>query len=175
MYESQSTSFVIAAIVFFFLSATRGEMPIQHLTRDELVQFAGYGEEKLSSVLVMGTLVCEACPKSGSELHTSHIAGAKMAVSCKTEGKRNNKRANWAYATTDDYGEFMIDLPSHLHAIPRIEDSCVVRILGVPRKSRCHRRGLRTIPRRIRLSSIGNSIRVYSTGTVKLNDRSWKA
>lgn len=48
---------------------------MQQLPRDDLVRIAGYGEEKLSSVLVMGTLVCEACTKPGSELHASHVAG----------------------------------------------------------------------------------------------------
>lgn len=30
-------------------------------TREELVQMAGYGEEKLSTVLVTGSVLCEAC------------------------------------------------------------------------------------------------------------------
>lgn len=30
-------------------------------SRDEMVHLAGYGEEKLSTVLVTGTVLCEAC------------------------------------------------------------------------------------------------------------------
>lgn len=48
------------------------------MSREELVQVAGYGEEKLSSVLVTGTLLCDTCKRGhrGSvEVLTSSTAG----------------------------------------------------------------------------------------------------
>ena len=76
MHESRGTSiFFFLFFLLFVVPSTRGEMLAQ-LSREEMVRLAGYGEEKLSSVLVMGTLVCEACPRPGSDLTpTSHVAG----------------------------------------------------------------------------------------------------
>lgn len=79
MHESRGISvFIVLAIAVFISSpseaAAAGETAMQlQLPREEMVRIAGYGEEKLSSVLVMGTLLCDASP--GSELHTSHVAG----------------------------------------------------------------------------------------------------
>ncbi|PKA59840.1 hypothetical protein AXF42_Ash015898 [Apostasia shenzhenica] len=145
--------------------------PMQRLPREELVRLAGYGEERLSSVLVTGTLLCQACLHPGSELSTSHIKGAKVAVACRTDEGISRRRRNYAIGTTDEFGDFMIDLPSQLHAVPKLQDSCVVRVLRLPRSSLC--RHLSSVnPRRIELSSVGNGIRVYTGGNIKINLRS---
>ena len=34
---------------------------VEFSSREELAEMAGYGEEKLSTVLVSGTVLCEAC------------------------------------------------------------------------------------------------------------------
>ncbi|KAJ6826681.1 uncharacterized protein M6B38_371305 [Iris pallida] len=163
-----SVLFFLLCLGFSWTTTARGgTMPMQ-LSREELVHIAGYGEEKLSSVLVMGSVLCQACQQPQLELHASHVSGSKVAVACKTD--KGKRRTNWAYGTTDEFGEFMIDLPSQLHALPRLEEACVVRILDFPDNSLCHNI-LRTKPRRIKLSSVGNSIRVYTTGTVRINGR----
>ncbi|KAI0523555.1 hypothetical protein KFK09_005950 [Dendrobium nobile] len=143
------------------------ENPMQQLSEAELVHLAGYGEERLSSVLVTGSLVCEACLLAGSELDISHVQGAVVAVACKTDRRR--RRIKYANGTTDEFGEFIIDLPSQLHAMPKLEEACVVRILHMPRNSLCRHfsRGINPAAKRISLSSVGNSIRVYTTGLVR--------
>lgn len=97
--------------------------------------------------------------------------GAMVAVACKAEGggRRRRRRVNYAEGTTDEFGEFIIDLPSQLHAMPKLEEACVVRVLRMPRNSPCRHlaRGLNPAAKRIRLSSVGNSIRVYTTGMVR--------
>ncbi|XP_020591182.1 uncharacterized protein LOC110032020 [Phalaenopsis equestris] len=163
---------LLLLLPFFLMPACSSfmaeENPMQLLSDAELVRLAGYGEERLSSVLVTGSLVCEACLSAGSELTVSHVQGAAVAVSCRTE-QRRRRRIRYANGTTDEFGEFIIDLPSQLHAIPKLEEACVVRILHMPRNSLCRHlsRGLNPAAKRIRLSSVGNSIRVYTTGMMR--------
>ncbi|XP_078165030.1 uncharacterized protein LOC144559783 [Carex rostrata] len=149
--------------------STRDENPLQRMSRAELSRIAGYGEERLSSVLVIGTLDCGLCMAPESRLLSLHVPGAKVAVACKIEDK--TRKNNWTYGTTDEYGEFMIDLPSQLHATPNLEESCVVRILQVPSTSHCKIRTLLN-SHRIKLSSVGNGIRVYTAGTIQMSSKS---
>ncbi|KAK8959058.1 hypothetical protein KSP40_PGU008226 [Platanthera guangdongensis] len=145
------------------------ENPMQQLSDAELVRQAGYGEERLSSILVTGTLLCEVCLQPGSQLITFYIKGAKVAVACKTEAVVRRRR-NCCNGTTDEYGEFIIDLPSQLHATPNLEEACVVRVLRMPRNTLCrHLAGVN--PRRIKLSSVGNSVREYTAGIVRTGVR----
>ena len=44
-------------------------------SRDEVVQMAGYGEEKLSTVLITGSVNCEAPYRSGDQPHAWPIPG----------------------------------------------------------------------------------------------------
>jgi Pollen protein Ole e 1 like len=103
------------------------------------------------------------------QLWWNDFEGAKVAVACKTEDKAT--KMNWTHGTTDEYGEFMIDLPSQLHATPNLEESCVVRIQQVPSTSHCKIRTLLN-SHQIRLSSVGNGIRVYTAGTIQMSSRS---
>ncbi|XP_072991749.1 uncharacterized protein [Typha latifolia] len=168
MREFRGTTFTSATVLLLLLCSANSaidEMPMQLLSRAELVRVAGYGEERLSSVLVTGTVVCHACV-----IPASHVSAAKVAVGCKMEGKR---RIDWVHGVTDDYGEFIVDLPSHLHAIPRIDKDCMVRILRLPMNSPCRLiASSRVRPQAIHLSSIGNGIRVYTAGLVSLNHNS---
>ncbi|KAK8487463.1 hypothetical protein V6N13_032615 [Hibiscus sabdariffa] len=125
-------------------------------SREEMVHMAGYGEEKLSTVLVTGSVVCEAC-----QLPSQPISGAVIAVKCKT------KSAGTTHATTDGYGDFIIDLPSYLHGIINLEKMCSIRIMRIPKKSMC-RPALVKKHKRLRLSSVGNGIRTYTAGKIKL-------
>ncbi|GAV59843.1 Pollen_Ole_e_I domain-containing protein [Cephalotus follicularis] len=134
-------------------------------SREELVQLAGYGEEKLSTVLVSGTLLCEACLHGHPHLQAWPISGALVGVHCHARGRR---KSSCLQGVTDEYGDFLIDLPSHLHAIPNLDKTCSVTVLRLPHNSQCRsayvkkRKGLR-------LSSFGNGIRTYTAGRLRLH------
>ncbi|GFZ03346.1 pollen Ole e 1 allergen and extensin family protein [Actinidia rufa] len=115
---------------------------------EELVQMAGYGEEKLSSVLVSGALV---------------------AVSCHTIEKTS--KSNWVRGTTDEFGDFLMDLPSHLHAIPNLDKRCLVKVLRLPNNPLCHPGFSRKQLTRLKLSSVGNGIRTYTTRSLHLTPK----
>ncbi|KAI3680433.1 hypothetical protein L6452_35203 [Arctium lappa] len=148
-------------MLFFLVGAGMAddEKPLQLYTSDELTELAGYGEEKLSTVVVAGTLLCDSFSNS---IHSHPIPGASVAVMC-----RSNKKTSEVRGKTDQYGDFLIDLPSHLHAIPNMEKRCILTIVGVPKKSLCHRpftAGKHNKASGIKLlSSSGNGIRRYST------------
>lgn len=55
--------------------STRDENPLQRMSRAELSRIAGYGEERLSSVLVIGTLDCGLCMAPESRLLSLHVPG----------------------------------------------------------------------------------------------------
>ncbi|KAJ9566313.1 hypothetical protein OSB04_002279 [Centaurea solstitialis] len=151
-------------MIFFLLLGAMGEKPLVEVlyTRDELTNLAGYGEQKLSTVVVAGTLLCDSF--SGSSLIHSHpIPGASVVVAC-----RANKKTSKIGGKTDEYGDFLIDLPSHLHAIPNMEKRCIVRVVEVPKKSGCHHHHHRALIKHkaaagIKLLSSGNGIRTYTT------------
>ncbi|XP_021719839.1 uncharacterized protein LOC110687490 [Chenopodium quinoa] len=140
-------------------------------SRDEMVQMAGYGEEKLSTVLITGSVICyEAClaAKHGNhhqlKLPPQPISGALVGAEC--QANKKVKSPSWAKTVTDEYGEFMIELPSNLHGIPNLDKKCSVKILELPKDSPCH---LSTVKNKeIKLSSVGNGIRTYTTGKIEL-------
>ncbi|KAH7838160.1 hypothetical protein Vadar_022747 [Vaccinium darrowii] len=143
---------------FFFLfgspaAATGREInPLVDLSNaEDLVQLAGYGYEKLSTVLISGALV---------------------AVSCHTSGITS--KSNWAEVATDEFGDFLIDLPSQFHAIPDLNERCVVKVLRLPENSLCHTAFTGKQPE-LTLSSSRNSIRTYTAGTIVLTAPNWLA
>ncbi|KAL0363117.1 UNVERIFIED_CONTAM: hypothetical protein Scaly_1266900 [Sesamum calycinum] len=79
--------------------------------REEMVKWAGYGDEKLSTVLIDGKLLCRG---SGGNDEAYPVSGATVGVFC---GARGKAKQAWSKGSTDSYGEFVIDVPSHLHAI----------------------------------------------------------
>uniref|UniRef100_A0A803M1I4 Pollen Ole e 1 allergen and extensin family protein n=2 Tax=Chenopodium quinoa TaxID=63459 RepID=A0A803M1I4_CHEQI len=139
-------------------------------SRDEMVQMAGYGEEKLSTVLITGSVVCnKAClaAKHGNhhlQLPPQPISGALVGAEC--QANKKVKSPSWAKAVTDEYGEFMIELPSNLHGIPNLDKKCSVKILKLPKDSPCHPSTIKN--KEIKLSSVGNGIRTYTTGKIEL-------
>ncbi|CAH1448196.1 unnamed protein product [Lactuca virosa] len=163
---------IIMFFIFFFLGASAmaeagPRNPLVDLsTPDELLSLAGYGEEKLSTVIVGGTLHCDTYFNRKSISHP--ISGALVAVSCDNNKKRS--KSNWVRGKTDEYGDFLIDLPSHLHAISNMEKRCVVRIVHLPKISPCHRR-FTSKHIRIKLTSSGNGIRTYSTDEIHLGHK----
>ncbi|WVZ99475.1 hypothetical protein U9M48_044766 [Paspalum notatum var. saurae] len=137
----------------------------------ELARVAGYGEEPVSSVSVAGQVACELCLRPGSDLLTFELPGAKVAVTCETEGVNNHQAANSAFATTDEYGNFSIDLPSHLHATPNIEKACAVKVLQLPADTSCrlgHRPG--ATYGLMLLSSEEDGVRAYTAGVIRLQN-----
>ncbi|MQM07914.1 hypothetical protein Taro_040756 [Colocasia esculenta] len=173
LHQGKRFLFFFFSCVFFFpchcqTSAEGWAMPLQY-SREELSRVAGYGEEPLSSVLVAGTVVCDVCLQGETEFRTSYVQGAKVAVRCKTEDMKKN--FSWAHGRTDEYGDFTVDLPSQLHATPNLESACMVRVVRAPRASPC--RGVRLRSKStVKLSSVGNSIRVYSAGIIRLESYS---
>ncbi|KAL8469221.1 hypothetical protein ACS0TY_032159 [Phlomoides rotata] len=126
--------------------------------REEWVNWAGYGEQKLSTVVVGGTILCHgADAKHKTSLHPYPVSGAKVAVLCGTSKA-------WGDGSTDSSGNFLIDLPSHLHAIPNLEKVCCVNVVHLPETSPC-RSGLH---KGIKLSSIGDGTRTYTAHNIHL-------
>ncbi|KAL6546867.1 hypothetical protein OROMI_022588 [Orobanche minor] len=134
--------------------------------REDLVKWAGYGEEKLSTVVIHGKLLCHGGgAREGISNHDPHpnypVSGATVAVFC---GSSARSKKLWAESSTDSSGNFIIDLPSHLHAIPNLEKLCHVKVVHLPKLiSRC------CPPRRdstIELTSVGEGIRRYTTNNI---------
>ncbi|XP_075080724.1 uncharacterized protein LOC142166168 [Nicotiana tabacum] len=142
--------------------------------REDMIKMAGYGEEKLSTVFIHGKVVCDndsGCNNNNnnikdeiSELGPRAVPGASVAVFCGSSGKA---RRSWARNTTDEDGEFLIDLPSHLHAIPNLEKTCLVKVLHLPRNTICEH-SFRGKHKGLELTSIGDGIRTYTTDTIHL-------
>jgi len=96
-------------------------------------------------------------------------SGAKVAVSCRSERTPNNQLDSSAFATTDEYGNFTIDLPPQLHATPDLEKACTVRVLQLPADS-CRLRHRTGDTYGLRLSSVEDGVRAYTAGVIRLQD-----
>ncbi|CAN8267095.1 unnamed protein product [Cochlearia groenlandica] len=155
--------FLIFFVLFLFNGVFANTRNIW--SRTEMVEMAGYGEQKLSSVIITGSLLCH---NSRHRLHSIAIPGATVAIKC------NNvhiKRSKWIKAVTNDSGEFEIDLPSQLHAIPNLENACFVKPVHVPKLYKCYH-GSSNVHKRIRLVSSSNGFRVYTSGKIRLHGHS---
>ncbi|CAH8384201.1 unnamed protein product [Eruca vesicaria subsp. sativa] len=135
-------------------------------SRTEIVEMAGYGEQKLSSVIITGSLLCDTS-------RSIAIPGATVGIKCNTGYK---KRSKWIKAVTDDFGEFEIDLPSQLHAIPDLENTCLIKPIHVPDNLfiTCYHNST-NIHKRIKLVSSTNGFRVYTSGKIRLQGNSSKS
>ncbi|KAL3627274.1 hypothetical protein CASFOL_028637 [Castilleja foliolosa] len=129
--------------------------------RDELVKWAGYGEEKLSTVEIGGKLLCHG-GDARNKNSIDPVSGATVAIFC---GKNAKTKSSWAKGSTDSTGSFLIDLPSHLHAIPNLEKICHVKVVGLPKTSPCCSRKHKPIKL---TSSTGEGIRSYTTNNIHL-------
>ncbi|CAH2046015.1 unnamed protein product [Thlaspi arvense] len=159
--------FILRCFLFFFFFFFNGAFAAEGKiwTRTEMVEMAGYGEQKLSSVIITGSLLCNT---SRPHLPSIAIPGATVAIKCHTGFKRRSK---WHKAVTDDLGEFEIDLPSQLHAIPNLENACFIKPVHVPKHYRCYHTST-NIHKRIKLVSSTNGFRVYTSGKIRLQGRS---
>ncbi|KAL8160819.1 hypothetical protein V2J09_012308 [Rumex salicifolius] len=143
-------------------------MPV--FTGDESIRIAGYGEEKLSTVIVTGTLLCSPC--SVHRLQLIPISGALVAVTCNSNShhKTGMKKPSLIKGITNKNGEFGIDMPSHLHAIADLHKACSLKVLSLPKHSPCGPAAFKARKHRrheIVLSSVGNGVRTYSAGTLQ--------
>ncbi|GAU14728.1 hypothetical protein TSUD_203770 [Trifolium subterraneum] len=135
-------------------------------SREEVVEIAGYGEKKLSTVLITGSLHCEA---DNHHPDAWPIPGALVAVNCESHASERKGKSMVAKGVTDEFGDFMVDLPSYLHAIPNLEKICRVKVRRIPKGLRC--RPARHIKKHnglFKLSTIGNGIRTYDAGNIKI-------
>jgi hypothetical protein len=70
----------LVVLFIFFTAASTFDAAQENLlfelsSREDLVQIAGYGEEKLSTVLVTGSIHCEACLHGEPQLRAWPISG----------------------------------------------------------------------------------------------------
>ncbi|KAG5011328.1 hypothetical protein HKD37_07G020544 [Glycine soja] len=137
-------------------------------SRDEVVQIAGYGEEKLSTVLITGSVNCEAPHQPQPQPHAWPVQGASVAVNCQSHGRKWKGKSMVARGVTDEFGDFMIDLPSHLHAIPNLEKVCTVKIHRIPKASLCRAAHVMKKHKGLTLSSFGNGFRTYNAGNIRI-------
>lgn len=96
-------------------------------------------------------------------------AGALVAVNCQSHGSERKGKSMVAKGLTDEFGDFMVDLPSYLHAIPNLEKMCKVRVHNIPKGSLC--RPTRRVKKQnglFKLSTIGNGIRTYDAGNIRI-------
>ncbi|WCJ28188.1 Pollen Ole e 1 allergen and extensin family protein [Euphorbia peplus] len=131
-------------------------------SREEMAKLAGYGEEKLSNVIITGSLLCQSCFRGERQIQTWPLSGALVTINCK--GKRTRK--NLVKAVTDEFGDFQIDLPSHLHGIPNLHKKCSVHAHRIPKSSACHPT-FATNQKMLTLMSAKNGNRIYTTGRIK--------
>ncbi|KAL3519265.1 hypothetical protein ACH5RR_017414 [Cinchona calisaya] len=174
-----TTTMTTLLIFFLFLETPVMGNPVVELSsREELVNLAGYGEEKLSRVTISGKVLCHAnCVDDHHHHHAqplpaaaNPVSGACVMVFCGTRGKSRN---SWAQGTTDEYGDFLIDLPSHLHAIPNLEKVCLLKV-HIPKNSAC-RPAFTGKHRGIKLLSVMDGSRVYTANTINLTTKPSKA
>lgn len=165
----------LASIIFVYMEtqavSSSGEGTVgvaDQSRRADVVHWSGYGEERLSTVVVEGRLLCHgAVDHHKLSRYTSPVSDALIAVVCGTSGRRHKMKKSWAKGSTGNYGEFLIDLPSHLHAIPNLEKVCFVKVLHLPRNCPC-RQAFTGKHKSIKLTVMGEGIRAYTTHNIHL-------
>ncbi|GAB2283225.1 hypothetical protein Dimus_017750 [Dionaea muscipula] len=153
----------VAAVV----AAAAGRDIFELYSREEMVELAGYGEDKLSTVLITGTLRCKTDSSSPSSPHqpSEPLSGALVQVKCSGSGIIKEKQAR-VEGITDEYGDFTIELPSDLHGIPNLDKACLVKVHRLPNNSPCQSAFLHWKQDDLQLLSLGNGIRTYTTGEI---------
>lgn len=143
----------ILLLGFFLVKST--------MARSESIEFAGYGEEKLSNVVVVGNVFCDTCLKHQFSQESSHvITGARVTLECSINRKTI---ASVTVAESDEYGDFTVEVPSLFHPEERI-NRCSVRLLSSPEGS-CNTKS-KTVPSKLVLLSNSNGVRTYNAGSL---------
>eukprot|EP01018_Ginkgo_biloba_P017126 Gb_35756 [translate_table: standard] len=130
-----ASKLILSAILFVSVLIHTGHG--QDIT--ESIESAGYGEEKLSNVVVVG---------------------ASVALKCSINRKTTSV---FAEGKTDEYGDFTVEVPSVFHLDERI-NRCSVQILSSPEES-CNIPST-TSSSKLVLTSNLNGIRTYSAGSL---------
>ncbi|CAN4114622.1 unnamed protein product [Withania somnifera] len=162
-----STVILFSLFVIVPISWALNNPLVELSSREELAKIAGYGEETLSTIFLHGTLLCGHTP------HAVPVPGASVAVLCRTSVPGQVRRSSWAKTITDENGEFLIDVPSHLHANIHHPNLCHIQILHLPKDySLCDHHSFTKRKTWITLTSSNvrstDGIRVYTTPTIHL-------
>ncbi|OIW13870.1 hypothetical protein TanjilG_31759 [Lupinus angustifolius] len=169
-FHSFKTLFCFVFLLESLVVGQYNHNPLLELpSRDEVVEMAGYGEEKLSTVLVTGSVNCEVTTfHSGGAIQPRAwpIQGVLVSVNCHSHSTKRRSKSMVAQGVTDEFGDFIVDIPSHLHAIPNLEKICRVKILRIPKGSLCQQAHVKR-QKGLRLESFGNGIRTYSAGNIR--------
>ncbi|XP_027338946.1 uncharacterized protein LOC113852775 [Abrus precatorius] len=162
---------LLLCLVFLLASPAFGQdnLTFKLSSKDDMVQMAGYGEEKLSTVLVTGSVYCEASFHGRAD-HSQEwpIRGVLASVNCKSHATKRKRKSKSMVArgVTDEFGDFIIELPSHLHAISNLENICRVKILRIPKGSPCWPAHVKR-HKGLKLLFSGNGIRTYNAGNIR--------
>ncbi|CAH9112131.1 unnamed protein product [Cuscuta epithymum] len=172
-------SLILLTLFFIILdSPAIGDHMVQLSNSEEEVHMAGYGEEKISIVLIDGVVLCNSCggdknreTRNRLRRHLPRpVSGAFVSVFC-----GGLKEESWATNITNEYGEFVIDLPSEFHAMPELEKMCLVKVIRLPQDSVCHNPSFVEKHKNIKLATIHDiGFRRYTTHNIHMSDKSCK-
>lgn len=100
-----------------------------------------------------------------------HVAGATVGISC--HPCRKMREVYWVKSTTDEDGDFVIDLPSDLHGIPNLENKCTLKVVHLQKTSNttspnCHYLSNNNKYTALKLLSVRDGTRTYTTETIRL-------
>jgi hypothetical protein len=144
---------VILLVGFLLIKSIKG--------RAESIEFAGYGEEKLSKVVVVGNVFCDTCLKHQFSRESSHvITGALVALECRINRKTT---ASVTVGESDEYGDFSVEVPSLFHPEERM-NRCSVRLLKSSEGS-CNTPST-TVASKLTFISNSNGVRTYTAGSL---------
>jgi len=129
--------------------------------RAESIECAGYGEKRLSNVVVVGNVFCDTCFKHQFSEEGSHvIIDALVALECIINRKTT---ASVNVGKSDENGDFSVDVPSPFHPKERM-NRCSVRLLNSSEGS-CNTPST-TAPYKLSLKSNTNGVRTYTAGSL---------
>eukprot|EP01018_Ginkgo_biloba_P017120 Gb_23891 [translate_table: standard] len=118
------------------------------------------GQDKPSSVVVVGSVFCDACLEHKPSDATYFISGASVAVECNINRKTITVSIQ---AETDENGEFTVELPSIFNSGDQL-DKCSVRVLSSPVGS-CNIPSSTFKSSKLTLTSNLNGVRTYNAGS----------
>ncbi|KAH9329406.1 hypothetical protein KI387_001514, partial [Taxus chinensis] len=120
----------------------------------ESVEFAGYGEERVSNVVVEGNVACEAC----NSINRGGVVGLECRINIDDELQLVQ------VAESDEYGDFRMEVPSGFHTEERV-NTCSVRVLSSSCMASTHNSS-----KLVLMATDRDGVRIY-TSAVSLNCR----
>ncbi|XP_047330193.1 uncharacterized protein LOC124933794 [Impatiens glandulifera] len=163
-------SSMLFALSFFLVApAILTGRELNYPSEKQVHKTLDHGKEKLSTVLISGSVLCMACGSLGKTTPTTTygepVSGALVAVSCHVG--RGKNIPNWFEGKTSEGGRFSIHLPSQLYVIPNLDKRCLIEIIGLPKSCLCRHSftGKRV---GMKLGSVDNGTRVYIANILRL-------